>query len=232
CTIGKPSTSQKATAPFGPAFYNVVVSSFNELDVTCEECGEEFKGTVWTAIHAGQDPKLKDILLGGELNLIMCPKCSHVAYQEHFILYQEPAAELVAYIYPSSQQNDEEFLRASMMANFREAQAVYKPKDRKDYDPILVFGLETFVEMMQAEEARAEQSQIAQAICKEKGIPYQLLRPSEARRLQTVRVFPGANRENAEIQKGIKQLLEVNPSLDRYAQLAETVSTHLTGLTS
>src|SRR5207302_172878 len=86
----------------------------------------------------------------------------------------EPAAELVAYIYPSSQQNDEEFLRASMMANFREAQAVYKPKDRKDYDPILVFGLETFVEMMQAEEARAEQSQIAQAICKEKEIQFPL----------------------------------------------------------
>jgi CpXC motif protein len=204
------------------------MSSFNELDVTCEQCGEEFKGTVWTAIHAGEDPELKDLLQGGEFNLLMCPECSHIAYHDHFVLYQEPAAELVAYIYPLAQERDEVFLRAAMMTNFREAQAVYQPKDRKDYDPILVFGLETFVEMMQAEAARAEQSQIAQAICEERGIPYQLLRPSEARRLQSMRVIPGAKRDNAEIQKGIEQLLKINPNLDRYAKLAEDFSAQLT----
>jgi len=200
------------------------MSSFNELDITCEECGEEFKGTVWTAVHAKQDPELKEVLLGGELNLVMCPKCSHVAYQDHFVLYQDPAAELVAYIYPPAQEGDDDFLKATMMTNFKEAQEVYPPKERKDYDPILVFGLETFVEMMQEEEARAEQSQIAEAICKEKKIPYQKLRPSEARRLQTVRVIPGSKRENSEILKGINALLAVDPALDLYVKLAESVS--------
>jgi hypothetical protein len=200
------------------------MSSFNELDVTCRDCGEEFIGTVWTAIHAAEDPKLKEVLLGGELNLLMCPKCSHVTYKDHFVLYQDPAAELVAYIYPPAQEEDEEFLRKTMMTNFKEAQAVFEPKDRKDYDPILVFGLETFVEMIQEEAARAEQSQIAEAICKEKGIPYQKLRPSEARRLQAVRVIPGSKRENSEILKGIKALLAVDPALDLYVKLAESVS--------
>ena len=200
------------------------MSSSIELDITCEACGKEFTGTVWTAIHAKQDPELKEILLGGELNLLMCPTCSHVAYEDHFILYQDPAAEVVAYIYPPSQERDAEFLRRTMMTNFKEAQEVFPPKERKDYDPILIFGLETFVEMMQEESARAEQSQIAEAICKEKGIPYQKLRPSEARRLETVRVIPGAKRENAEILKGIKDLLGVDPALDLYVKLAESVS--------
>ena len=74
------------------------------------------------------------------------------------------------------------------------------------------------------EAARAEQSQIAEAICKEKGIPYQKLRPSEARRFKSVRVIPGSKRENSEILKGIKMLLAVDPALDLYVKLAESVS--------
>ncbi len=210
--------------------YNRVMSSFNELDITCEDCGEEFKGVVWTAVHAAQDPELKDLLLGGELNLLMCPKCSHVSYQDHFVLYQDPAAELVAYIYPPSQKDDEAFLRKTIMSNFKEAQAIYSPRERKDYDPLLVFGLETFVEMMQAEEERAEQSQIAEAICKENKIPYSVLRPSEARRAQTVRVLPGTSRQKGDIVKGIKKLLQIDPALDLYDKLAKSLAAGTTPL--
>jgi hypothetical protein len=207
------------------------MSTFNELNITCPDCGEEYKGVVWTAVHAAHDPELKDILLGGELNLLMCPQCSHVAYQDHFVLYQDPAAEVVAYIYPLSQQNDEEFLRATTLANYKEAQAVYKPQDRKDYDPLLVFGLKTFVDMMQAEEARAEQSQVAEALCKENEIPYVLLRPSEARRLRTMRVLPtakvSAKPSRADVLAGLEKLLTINPTLDLYSKLCTRIQDDL-----
>ncbi len=76
------------------------MSAFNEINVTCENCGEEFKGTIWTAIHAAADPELKQLLLGGELNILFCPKCSHTFFYEHFLLYQDPRIKLVAYVYP------------------------------------------------------------------------------------------------------------------------------------
>jgi len=203
------------------------MSTYNELDITCKDCGEIYKGIVWTAVHAGHDPELKEILLGGELNLLMCPQCSRVAYQDHFVLYQEPAAEMVAYIYPQSQQNDEEFLRATTLANYKEAQAVYKPIERKEYDPLLVFGLKTFVDMMKAEHAIAEQSQIAETICKENSIPYILLRPSEARRLRTMRVLPRAMESGepsrADILSGLEKLLTINPRLDLYSKLCTRI---------
>ena len=202
------------------------MSTFNEQDITCEECDEKFKGTVWTAIHAGEDPELKDLLLGGELNLVMCPHCSHVAYQDHFILYQDPAAELIAYIYPLPQKAEEDFLRKAMQESFQEAQKVYAPDQRKDYDPLLVFGLESFVEMMHQEELRAEQSQIAEALCKEHRIPYVVLRPSQARRLGTMRVLPGGTGNDlpqGKLLTGLKKLLTLNPALDLYAALLKTV---------
>src|SRR5476649_950953 len=112
-------------------------------------------GILWTAVHAGEDPILNDILLGGELNILMCPKCSHAAYRDHFVLYQDPAAQLIAYIYPPDQSGEKEFLRKAMLLTFHEAQKVLEPKDRKDYEPLIVFGLATFVEMMRQEDLRA-----------------------------------------------------------------------------
>jgi CpXC protein len=195
------------------------MSTFNKIDVTCGDCGEAFTGILWTAVHAGEDPILKDILLGGELNILMCPKCSHAAYRDHFVLYQDPKAELIAYIYPPDRSGEEEFLRKTMLVSFKEAQQVLASRDRKDYDPILVFGLATFVELMQEENARAEQSQIAEAICKEKGIPYFILRPSEARRLKTMRVIPGTRGEKNAIANGFQSLFAANPSLELYRDL-------------
>ena len=192
------------------------MSTFNKIDVTCGECGKEFTGILWTAVHAGEDPILKDILLGGELNILMCPKCSHAAYRDHFVLYQDPKAELIAYIYPPDQSGEEEFLRSAMLVSFQEAQKGLEPKERKEYEPILVFGLASFVEMMREENSLAVQSQIAEVICREKGIPYFILRPSEARRLKSMRVIPGTRGEQTAILKGIQTLLAANPALDRY----------------
>src|SRR5579871_5023263 len=105
------------------------MSTFNDIDITCEQCGKEFRGTIWTAIHAKQDPELKELLLGGEINLVMCPECSHVAYQDHFVLYQDPTAELIAYVYPASEHGNIETLKNMMLSGFREAQAIYETKD-------------------------------------------------------------------------------------------------------
>ncbi len=199
------------------------MSTFNERDITCGNCGEIYKGIIWTAIHASQDPELKTLLFGGELNLLMCPQCAHVDYQEHSLLYQDPDAELIAYIYPESQKTEEEFLRKALLKNFQEAQEVYEEKDRKTYEPILVFGLEAFIEMMREEDARSAESQIAQAICKERGIPFKLLRPSEARRLNVMRVMPkletGAKADRSSILGGLEKLLAINPLLSLYSGL-------------
>ena len=98
------------------------MSAFNDLDIICTQCEEEFRGTVWTAIHAGVDPELKDLLLGGELNMVACPKCGFVSFQDSFLIYQEPADELVAYVYPENQEELRPELELMMMAGFKEAQ--------------------------------------------------------------------------------------------------------------
>jgi hypothetical protein len=118
------------------------MSTFNELDIECEVCGEKFKGKIWTAVHAGEDPLLKEKLLGGELNILFCPQCSHTFFFEHFLLYQDPKLKLVAYVYPPAEEEQRHDLELMMKKSFREAQETFDPKDRLPYEPTIYFGLD------------------------------------------------------------------------------------------
>lgn len=201
------------------------MSAYNDLDLECEKCGEEFRGTVWSAVHAGQDPELKDLLLGGELNLIMCPACSHVAFHESFLIYQDPAEELIAYVYPESQSAGRAELEKLMRAGFHEAQESLPPDQRVAYEPFLVFGLESLVEMLQDERNLIDQSDVAEAVCREKGIPWRRLSPSESRARQWPRVLPVSPKAKGistpELLEGLSRLLTEDPALDLYRDLEQ-----------
>jgi hypothetical protein len=203
------------------------MSTYNDIDIECTHCAEGFRGTIWVAIHAGVDPELKELLLGGELNLVSCPKCGHVQFHERFLIYQDPAAELIAYVYPESQSEQAGELRKNMLQGFAEAQSAMPAGERLAYDPILVFGLEDLIEMLHKEEALAVQSQVAQAICKEQGIASVLLPPSRARRLQIMRLLPrtgkGRDPSREDVLAGLDQLLQRDPVLDLYGKLRSAI---------
>jgi hypothetical protein len=203
------------------------LSTFNDIDINCENCGHEFRGTIWTAVNAQEDPELKDLLLGGELNMVMCMECAHVQYQDHFVLYQDKKTEIVAYIYPEKQKEQESELAKITTEGFREAQAVFSESKRLDYQPLLVFGLTAFVRFLHDEIKLAEQSDVAEAVCRENKIPVTVLRPSVARRQKLPCVIPGDNDFGALDRKsvlgGLSTLLEKNPALTAYAALKKTI---------
>ena len=118
------------------------MSNFNDIPIECPVCGEEFSGKIWTAVHAGVDPLLKEKLLGGELNILFCPKCSHTFFYEHFLIYQDPRLKLVAYVYPPAEEEQREELEKMMVKGFQEAQETFDPKDRLPYGPTIFFGLD------------------------------------------------------------------------------------------
>lgn len=118
------------------------MSVFNDIDVRCVQCGKEFRGTVWTSINAKEDPELKDMLLGGEINILFCPECSHTFFYEHFLLYLDPPLNLAAYVYPPHEEVEKKDLEIMMRRSFEEAQEGFAPKDRFTSEPLLMFGLD------------------------------------------------------------------------------------------
>jgi len=139
------------------------MSAHNDLDLTCPDCGEEFRGILWAAIHAKQDPELRELLLGGELNLIACTKCGKTNFYENFLLYQDPALQLVAYVYPQADQDREAELRPLMERGFKEVQETFPIKERFTRPPQLFFGLASLVEAIREEEEAALKKEVEEA---------------------------------------------------------------------
>lgn len=204
------------------------MSAFNDIDITCAKCGEEFVGTIWTAIHTTETPELRELLLGGELNMVSCTGCGDIAYHDHFLLYQDPKEELVAYVYKESDRGREETLRPLTLQGYHEAQETLDPKDRKTYEPILLFGLEALVELLENEEFLHEEWDVAKEVCLENEIPVFTLRPAQARAQKLPRILPvipfskSPTREH--VLKGISRLLELDPALSTYATLRKKIA--------
>lgn len=203
------------------------MSAINDIDVTCDNCGEIFPGTIYTAIHAKLDPELKDLMLGGELNILMCTFCAHLFFYDHFLLYQDPASEVIAYIYPEKEREHLADLHKSMLLSYKEAQSALEPKDRNAYEPILIFGLENAIEFLKQEELDVEEMEVAEAICQKNGIPVVKIPPAEARIRKIPRVLPTtgsvSSADRISILSGIKHLLEINPTLTQYSQFAKVL---------
>ena len=44
----------------------------------CPSCKESFDADFWTVVRGDQDQDLKEALIDGELDMLMCPGCSHI----------------------------------------------------------------------------------------------------------------------------------------------------------
>ena len=119
-----------------------------------------------------------------------------------------------------------------MKKGFADAQDILEKRKQITYDPMIVFGLENLVEMLAEEELRAEQSQIAEAFCREHHIPFAKLPPAQARAKQLPRVLPlstgDAGTSRIEILGGIQRLAALNPVLDLYTRLKDRIALELT----
>ena len=43
--------------------------------VECPHCGEAFDADFWTVVRGDRDHDVKELILSGEFDLLMCPKC-------------------------------------------------------------------------------------------------------------------------------------------------------------
>jgi hypothetical protein len=200
--------------------------SFAKLEeITCP-CGETFEAELWNAINVGEDPDLKEAILSGEVNVVCCPSCGQIFYAEHFILYQDGASELLAFVYPTSFSQQASYCATKMKEDFERAMKEFLPEQRMNYQPILIFGLETLVGMIREEEELNEVS-ILEYSAKDLGLSLLRLHPSLARKRQLPRILPLLKEHNQtprqDLIGGLKRLIDFNPHLTHFKNILQSV---------
>jgi hypothetical protein len=194
------------------------MSHLIEHDIECTYCQHPNTVEVWSVINVDLDPELKDLLLGGELNIAECEACHKTFYAEHFLLYHDPGAELMAFVYPLVNELQRDEYEKQTQANFETSQALAGEAERLPYPAVTLFGLDSLLRLVEREDEEVLQAEIAGHLAKEHGWPTVALKRSVARRLQ---LPPLVLRPAA-----LESLLKVNDRLSVYQELLARVKTN------
>lgn len=194
------------------------MSYLAEQDVVCTNCKHPNNAEIWSSINTQVDPELKDILLGGELNLIECAACRKVFYAEQFLLYHDPANELMAFVYPFSHREEKEAWEEKTKMDFSQSDYTYPA--------VSLFGLDELVRLVEAEDEAEIQSEIVAHMAPDDNLAIKRLRPSVARRYSAPRVIPyvktpSTSREN--LLAALGKIQEKNDRLSVYVAFATHV---------
>lgn len=199
--------------------YNAPYMSYlAEQDVVCTNCQHPNTAEVWSSISVQEDPELKDILLGGELNLIECAACKKVFYAEQFLLYHDSVNELMAFVYPYSYRDDKEAWEAKTKMDFSQSDFTYPA--------VTLFGLDELVHLVEGEEESEIQSEIVKHLASENDMAVRVLRPSVARRYSAPRVLPlkkDTTSAREALLLGLGRISELNDRLTVYSTFASHV---------
>lgn len=70
------------------------------VGVNCPNCGTPYPVQVFSIVDAGQDPILKSLLLSGQLNVAVCPRCGTGGSLASAMLYHDPAHDFLGVYVP------------------------------------------------------------------------------------------------------------------------------------
>ena len=205
------------------------MSISNLEEIKCP-CGEVFEAELLSAISVSDNPELKEALIAGEINLVACPKCGNMFYAECFILYHDNENELIAFVYPLSFQNQASQCKKKMMNEFHAALESFGEKQKINYKPLLIFGIEDLAIIIKNEQELEDEEAVLAHIASKIGVGTIRISPSIARKLGIPKIIPvtkGSKEISAQsLIPALKTLVKHNPTLVHYVKLLEKASRH------
>lgn len=203
----------------------------NLEEVECPQ-GHFFEAELLSAISVYDNPELKEALIAGEINLVSCPECGEMFYAERFILYHDSNNEFIAFVYPLSFQGQAAQCKEKMKEEFKLALESFEEKQKINYEPLLLFGIEDLVLLLRREQDMEDEESILKYIATKLSLDTIKITPSLARKLGVPKLIPVSKGEKhfeaSTMVAGLQTLVKHNPNLRHYTELLEKVSKNKT----
>lgn len=203
------------------------MSHLSQVEIACPHCKQPVEVELWTTMNVKEDPELKDMLLGGEINMVECAACKEVFYAESFILYHDPDNQVLGFVYPAEQREMGPLISEKTLVDFEREQAEGPAHLRLDYRPVVFFGLNELVSFVETDEEVALQSEVAEAIATQQGWPFRKVAPFVARSQGLPRVLPVSGDDETGtrgVLEGLRRLVEHNDRLTVYTDAYRRLS--------
>lgn len=185
----------------------------------CPKGCETEEVEAWSFVRGDANPELREVLLAGELNLVLCGNCGEPYYAEAVVIYLDEKAGLLAFIFPESYRSDETRWRGKMEEDFAQLRAAMP--DLQVARPRVYFGFEEIRRDLQADDDMGDEVEVAHFFDEKLGLEIHAVDRAFARERNLPWEVPlgrgkAFTRENA--LEAVSSLLKVNDSLQGYGR--------------
>ena len=70
------------------------------VQLTCPSCRTPLRAQIFTLVDVSRQPELKNYLLSGQLNMVVCPNCGNVSMIAAPLIYHDPAKQIFLVHFP------------------------------------------------------------------------------------------------------------------------------------
>ena len=201
--------------------YNLFMSFKGVIEASCPNGCEPFAAEVWSFIHGGNSPELREAVAAKECNLLLCPGCWAPFFADAPYVYFEPAAEILAFVFPEHYRGQEPRWRRKMRDDFRALKQALGPRMPLDLEPEVFFGSVGLAEILSAEDLRSAEREVMECLAGKLGLCVYRVCPRFARRNGIPAALPfapapseGATRAN--VIAGLERIVAANDRLAAY----------------
>lgn len=148
----------------------------------CPSCNERFDADFWTVIRGDRDQALKEALISGEFDLLMCPACSKVFPCEETFIYMDPEKELLIFVMPESYLKEKEKRLEKMRLDYEALKGSFIKEGIFVFEPQYHFGAAALAGLLLRDRDIEEETDVMAFMAGERGFKRAEIRPGFARR--------------------------------------------------
>ncbi len=158
--------------------------------VECPSCGESFDADFWTVVRGDRDHEVRELILNGEFDILMCPKCSVMFQHEEPFLYLDPSRDLLAFVMPETWLAEKDKWIAKMKADYEPVRAALSAGHGLSGEPLHLFGLAQLTALLESDRDREEETEVMEFMAREDGLNLLPVKPAAARELDILFSLP------------------------------------------
>ncbi len=195
--------------------------------VECPHCGESFDADFWTVVRGDRDHDVKELILSGEFDLLVCPKCEEMLQHEEPFLYIDPGRDILAFVMPEAYEAEKEKWVARMNADYEPVRASLFAGQGLTSDPLYLFGLGQLTARLAEDKDREEETDVMEFMAREDGLNLLPVNPVSARELDLpfTLPMPAGLFSRAAALKAAEGLFAKNDALPRLKKLIAALKT-------
>lgn len=199
------------------------MSTESRRNIKCPLCGADFEAKFWTVVRGDIDLDLKDMILCGDFNSLVCPYCGKMFFYEDNFIYLDPKNQLLAFVMPSYEKGKKELI-AKLEEDYVEIKQNLEHKINLNFEPWYLFGVEELKELLEKDIDIEEETEVIEEICREKNIKYAPANRNIARKKDIPFSIPyDKSTHRYDVIETVKLILDENPALQRLKKLIEVL---------